>query len=80
MGDTVINAGGGVSNARATGGHAGLRQVTISGTAVYENNTVSGFSQGGAVYAGSVIQNGLSPSPATGRNPAAAARSTAAET
>lgn len=24
---------------------------------VYENNTVSGFSQGGAVYAGSVIQN-----------------------
>lgn len=60
MGDTVINAGGGVSNAKKTGNGGGTLdygQVTISGTAVYENNTVSGFSQGGAVYAGSVIQN-----------------------
>lgn len=60
MGDIIINAGGGASNAKKAGNGGGTLdygQVTISGTAVYENNTVSGFSQGGAVYAGSVIQN-----------------------
>lgn len=59
MGDTIINAGGGASNADKTGNGGGTLdygKVTFSGTASYENNTVRGFSQGGALYAGSVVQ------------------------
>lgn len=59
LADVLVNAGGGSSNADKTGNGAGTLdygQVTFSGSASYDNNTVRGFSQGGAVYAGSVVQ------------------------
>ena len=59
LADVLVNAGGGSSNADKTGNGGGILdygQVTFSGSASYENNTVRGFSQGGAVYAGSVVQ------------------------
>ena len=52
LADVLVNAGGGSSNADKTGNGGGILdygQVTFSGSASYENNTVRGFSQGGAV-------------------------------
>ena len=59
LGDVLVNAGGGTSNADKTGNGGGTLdygKVTFSGTASYDGNIVRGFSQGGAVYAGSVVQ------------------------
>lgn len=55
----LVNACGGSCNADKTGNGGGTPdygQVTFSGSAFYDSNIVRGFSQGAAVYAGSVVQ------------------------
>lgn len=83
MGDTVINAGGGVSNAKKTGNGGGTLdygQVTIPERPSMKTTRSADFPRAVRFTPAPSSRMRLSPSPATGRNPAAAARSTAAET